>query len=297
VAAVLAAIVMFGLGLDLTGGDFVCVWRRPRALLLGLFNQFVLLPAMTFLLCRIWPPGPSLLLGFMVIAACPGSGPSNLLTRVAGGNVALSLSLTGITSALSFITIPAAIAIASAASPSGHHLQVTLLQTTLRILVLSALPLAIGMIFRRLRPQTARWAAKLVAPFCLAAIFGVVAATFLLQRQQVVGSFAQVGIMTLALNLLTLAMSFTVATLARVDVPSRTALCLECSIHNAVLGLYVCVNLLGGGLVVMPTLAYGLIMWGTAPTFVIISRNWRVSSHAPGPRLESGGLVPHADPL
>lgn len=263
---------MFGLGLDLTSGDFIRVWRRPRSLLLGLLNQFILLPAATLLVCRIWAPAPALLLGFMVIAACPGSGPSNLMTRFAKGNVALSLSLTGITSAASFITIPSAIAIASAASPSGHHLQVTLLQTTLRILALSALPLVIGMIFRRARPKNAQSVARWVAPFCLVALVGVISATLLLQRKEVFDSMARVGAMALALNLLTLALSFGLARLARVDVASRTALCLECSIHNAVLGLFVCVNLLGGGMVVMPTLAYGLIMWATAPIFVIIAR-------------------------
>lgn len=290
VAAVLAAVVMFSLGLDLTASDFLLVFRRPRALLLGLLNQYVVLPGVTLLLCIIWKLDPAFLLGFMVLAACPGSAPSNLMTQLAKGNRALSVSLTGITSALSFLTIPAAIAIASAVSGTTRVGGLPILGHAARILILCGVPLAIGMLVRRRWPGTAQSLGRLFPAFCLLAVIGVIGATIWLERRQVAAAIVDVGVIALILNLLTLGISFALARLARIGRPSGIALALECSMHNNALGVYVCITLLAGSASVMPTLAYTAVMWATAPVAVVLIRR-ASSSDTPKVAAMPTGLV------
>ena len=275
VAAVLAAVVMFSLGLDLTTSDFSLVFRRPRALLLGLFNQLVVLPGVTLLMCLSARLEPPLVMGFMVLAACPGSAPSNLMTQLARGNRALSVSLTGITSAVSFLTIPAAIATASAVSRPQAVSVLPIVGHAGQILVLCGVPLAVGMLVRRSRPHAARALGRLFPPFCVIAVIGIVGATLWLQRREVAAAMVSVGALALLLNLLTLGISFAIAWLAGIDGASRVALGLECSMHNNALGVYVCVTMLAGMGSVMPTLAYTMVMWVTAPMVVVAIRRLR----------------------
>ena len=100
------AFIMFALGLGLTGGDFLRVVKQPRDFFVGAFSQIILLPVIAFILVKLWPVSPELAVGVMIIAAAPGGVTSNVLTKFANGDVALSVSLTAIISLISIISVP-----------------------------------------------------------------------------------------------------------------------------------------------------------------------------------------------
>ena len=270
------AFIMLALGLGLTFDDFARVARRPRDFTVGAMSQIIVLPVVAFILASIWPIAPELALGLMIIAAAPGGVTSNLLTAFARGDVALSISLTAVISLLSVITIPLVMVFAY-----GHFIgeqaakDLSVADTAISVFLIVTVPVLIGLIVRRFAEGFAL-RVEPVARTVSAVLFVLVLAASIYQvRSNIVPYFAQAGLVTLVLNLLMMAIAYSLARMFATGPSQRIAIAIECGLQNGTLAIAVAVLLFGGGLAMVPAVTYSLIMFATALVYVAVLRRSR----------------------
>ena len=267
------AFIMFGLGIGLTSGDFARVLRRPRDFLVGLFSQMLLLPIVAFALILIWPMPPELALGVMIIAAAPGGVTSNILTSFARGDVALSISLTALTSVIAVVTIPFIVAISyTYLFGDSTRQEVSVTRTALSVFAIVTIPVITGVIFRRFAEDfTLRFEPK--ARTLSTVLFIIVLAGAIVQeRANIVDYFMQAGMVTLTLNIVMMALAFWLVGRLASGIPQRIAIAVECGLQNGTLAIAVAGLLFGGGLAIVPAATYSLIMFVTGLIFVGVLR-------------------------
>lgn len=273
------AFIMFTLGLGLTVSDFSRVARQPKDFLVGAASQILLLPVVAFILVTIWPVSPEIALGVMIIAAAPGGVTSNLLTAFGRGDVALSISLTAVISLFSVLTIPLMV-VFSYGQFFGEEVQgeVSIGQTALSVFLIVTVPVLIGLATRRyaagfsLRVEPT---AKKVSAFLFAL---VLLGAIVQERHNIVEFYAQAGAITLALNVVMLALAWMLGATFGSGIPQRIAISLECGLQNGTLAIAVATLLFGGGPAVIPAATYSLTMFATALIFIYFLRRNIVSS-------------------
>ncbi len=267
------AFIMFALGIGLTVEDFTRVARQPRDFLVGVVSQMVVLPLVALALISIWPMPPELAVGLMIIAAAPGGVTSNILTSFARGDIALSISLTAVTSLLSVMTIPI---IATAAythligNPADQDISIA--GTALSVFAIATLPVLIGLTVRHVATGFAMWFEPIARRLSTVLFMIVLAGAIIQERTNITEYFAQAGLITLTLNLVMMAIAFILASLFATGPRQRIAISLECGLQNGTLAIAVAALLFGGGLVTVPAATYSLIMFGTGLLFVAILR-------------------------
>ena len=267
------AFIMFSLGLGLTVDDFFRVVRQPRDVLVGLLSQVVLLPVVGFALASTWPLAPELALGVMLIAAAPGGVTSNALTAFAGGDVALSISLTAVTSVVSMVTVPLIVALSHHQFMGGDGLgDVSVTGTALQVFAIVTLPVILGLLThhlagpaaRRLRPRAHGLSILLFVLVLVGAVVG--------ERDNIVSYFAQAGLVTLVLNVAMMVLAWAIARGLGSGPRQRVAITIECGLQNGTMAIAVGVLLFGGGLTVVPAAIYSLIMFATALLYLAALR-------------------------
>ncbi len=244
------AIVMFGVALDLTVGDFRRLLETPRALLLGFFSQFLFLPAVTFLLILLLEPAPSMALGMILVAACPGGNISNFITHRAGGNTALSVSLTGVATVCATIMTPFNLAfwasLYAPAAPLLTETSVSPLEMAWTVAVLLVLPLILGMAINARFPKLSakmRGPMRIVSMLIFAAfVVGALAANWSYFLQYV----SLVAGLVLLHNAIALGGGYGIGWLGGLDEYDRRAMSIETGIQNSGLGLILIFNFFGG---------------------------------------------------
>ncbi|MBO6674585.1 MAG: bile acid:sodium symporter family protein [Rhizobiales bacterium] len=267
------AFIMFALGIGLTLDDFTRVARQPRDFLIGAAAQMLLLPLVAFTLVTLWPMHPELALGVIIIAAAPGGVTSNILTAFAKGDVALSISLTAITSLLSVLTVPLIVTAAYAyliGDAAGQNISIT--RTALSVFAIVTVPVLLGLAVRRFAESFARRFEPLARKASTVLFVVVLAGAILQERANIVAYFAQAGLITLVLNVVMMALAFVLALLFASGPRQRTAISLECGLQNGTLAIAVAALLFGGGLATVPAATYSLIMFGTGLIFVAALR-------------------------
>ena len=217
-------IIMMSMGIGLTLNDFKRVTVEPKLVILGSFAQLILLPMMGFLVAFVFPLTPELAVGLVVITACPGGSTSNMITYLVKGNVALSITLTAVSSLVTVFTIPLLVNLAMQNFMGEETaLQFSLLETTLKIAVITIIPVALGMILNYYKPRFAAKVeklAKLLSLFFLALIiFGIL----LVERANLATYIYQVGWAVLVLNISTMALGYGIATIAKLPQDSVKA--------------------------------------------------------------------------
>ncbi|MEL6603338.1 MAG: bile acid:sodium symporter family protein [Cyanobacteria bacterium J06614_10] len=259
-------IIMLGMGLGLTVADFKRILVEPKAVLIGLAAQLLLLPAVGFILASVFPLEPELAVGIMILSACPGGPTSNLLTYLAAGSVALSVTLTAISSLITVFTIPLVVNFSMQQFiGTSVSLQLPFLQTVLRIAVITLIPIALGMWLHHTAPILSaklEKGVKWLSIFFLALIvFGILLA----ERENLASYILQVGWVTLALNLLTMALGYMLATLTKLGHKHATAITCEVGIQNGTLAIAVASspNLLNNPTLSIPAGIYSLLMFAT----------------------------------
>ncbi|WBQ10854.1 bile acid:sodium symporter [Hyphomonadaceae bacterium ML37] len=269
------AFIMLALGVGLTPADFRRIFAQPKAFLTGAVLQFVTLPVLAIAIVALIPAPPALKVGIVLLAACPGGTTSNLLTHMARGDVALSISLTALASLLSVVTVPLVLMIALALFMGPDAPDVGLVTTGLVIFALTVIPVLIGMGVRRVAPKLAA-AIEKRSRFLSGAVFiAVVAATVMADGIAVtVQRFAEAGLVSLALNLAAMGLAFAVTSVLALRMRQRIALTLECGLQNATLAIVVSVSLLGDLAYAVPAAVYGLLMFVTAGGFILWARRW-----------------------
>ncbi|NER78289.1 MAG: bile acid:sodium symporter family protein [Leptolyngbya sp. SIO1D8] len=263
-------IIMLGMGLGLTIDDFKRILIEPKAVILGLIAQLIMLPIVGFLLANIFPLTPELAVGVMVLAACPGGPTSNLISYLVQGNVALSITLTAISSLITVFTIPLVVNWAMQSfMGEAVALQLPFLTTALQIAVITLIPVTIGMLLHHYTPHFAakieQWVKWLSLFFLALIIVGLLAK----EQANVASFFLQVGWVTLALNVSTMALGFAIATLSRLDRRSAKAITVEVGIQNGTLAIAVASapTFLNSPSMAIPAAIYSLIMFATSAVF------------------------------
>ncbi len=268
------AFIMLSMGLALTPADFTRVVRQPRAAILGLGAQMVLLPVLAFLLVLLWRAvgtmEPALAVGFMIIAACPGGVTSNLMTHLAKGDTALSISLTVITSVLAAVTVPLIVSAAMDWFMGAAAPPLPIVGTIAGIFAIVTVPLVAGMIVKGLRPGLA----ERIEPSCRRTAAGlfvvIVLAAVASEWTLLVTHFAEIGPPVLALNLLCMAMGWVVARAGRLGQRQSIAITLEAGLQNGTLAVLIAATFLANDLMVLPGGVYSLVMFFTAGGYIAL---------------------------
>jgi len=261
---------MFSMGLTLVAGDFKRVLKQPLAVCYGLGSQMLLLPLLAFALVELLQPAPAIAIGVIILAASPGGITSNLLTHLASGDSALSITLTAISSLAGVITVP--LIVGTGLGWYGAEMAVpSVTKMVTGVFLITTLPLLLGMWLRHRWPrQTAQWQ-PLARRLAISLFLLIVVATFMGQWGGISAGIAAAGPAVIALNLLTMGLAASGAYLLRLQSRQRIAITLECGLQNAAMGIFVASSLLADSALALPSIIYALVMNGTAALFILIS--------------------------
>ena len=269
------AIIMFGMGLSLVIGDFVRIFTYPKAVLVGLINQIILLPIIGFSIVVLFKLSPTMATGVMILSLCPGGPTSNLITQVSRGNIGLSVTLTAIASLITVFTIPVLLseAIAYFTGNTGVVIELPVLQTMLQILVITVIPIAIGMIIRK---RNEGFALRMEKPMRTAStiLFVIIFLVIIIaNKDNLAQAMKEVGLATLLLNLLTMGLGFLTAKLFGIAGNSQITITIESGIQNGTLAFVIATTILNNFEMGLPTGAYSIWMFITGGILM-----WRLGS-------------------
>jgi len=262
--------IMLGMGLSLTLEDFKRVVIYPQAVGLGLVAQLMVLPIIGFAIASLFPLEPELAVGVMILAACPGGPTSNLVTFLAGGDVALSVTLTAISSLITVFTIPLIVNFSMQTFlGQGTNLQLPFINTVLQIAVITLLPVTMGMVAKKYAPGIAAKADQPVKWLSLFFLAVIIAGVLLRERNNLISYVIDVGLATLVLNVVTMALGYALATLAQLGEKRVTAITIEVGIQNGTLAIAIASSstLLNTPTMAIPAAIYSLLMFVTGAGF------------------------------
>lgn len=235
------ALIMYGVALDLRFSDFKYLIKNPKGFFLGVFSQFLLLPFLTWLLIWIIAPPPSVALGMFLVASCPGGNVSNFLSNLAGGNTALSVSLTGFSSSISIITTPLNFALwAGFYPPTANLLREISLDygevfTTVALIL--GVPLILGILTRQYAPQFASKATKILKPLSILIFAAFVVIAFLGNLDLFLQFISLIFLWVFLHNLVALGAGFFTGKIFKMPLADVKSLTIETGIQNSGLGL------------------------------------------------------------
>jgi len=272
IAPVCLALIMFSLGLGLKLRDFTRVLRSPKDFVVGFLCQVVLLPIIAFILIKIITLPPEIALGVMVIAAAPGGVTSNILTKFADGDVALSVTLTAAASLICIFTIP--LIIYNAADLIGITItkEVSVLNLSLKMFFVVTVPVMTGMIFRSLMENFVVSKALLISRVSIILFLFVFISIWIEEWEKIISFITRAGLIALVLNLTMIFVGYYIAKFLASGVPQRKCISLECGLQNGTLALFAATQLFDEIVFIVPTAAYVLIMFVTSIFFVLIVR-------------------------
>ena len=264
-------LIMMGMGLTLITNDFKRVLKYPKAVGIGLTNQLILLPIIGFALANIMPLRPEYAVGVMLLVLCPGGTTSNLFTYLAKGDVALSVTMTAIASVITVFTIPIVLSFSLIYfMGSGSEFELPVVKTVLTLVVLTIVPISIGMLIKRYAPKVADRSQVYVSRF------GVIFLTFLVlflgyvQRDIIVDAFIATGPVSVLLNLSTMALGYYSSKWFGLNWAQRTSVTLEVGLQNSTLSIFMALTLLSNYDMSMMPAIYTLVMFLSAGILVRI---------------------------
>jgi BASS family bile acid:Na+ symporter len=273
IAPIALAIIMLCLGASLTVSDFSRVIKNPKDFFIGFVCQLFVLPIVAYLLIIILKVPTEMALGVMLIAAAPGGVTSNILTKFAGGDVALSVSLTAFMSLLSIITVPFIIfTTIDLFEISYVAKEISMVGISLKMFFVVTVPVIIGMIIRHFTGDLVIRNLKIIQRISIALFLIVFAAIYIEEWDKIVSFLARAGLIALILNVTMMVIGFYVAKFFASGAPQQRAISLECGLQNGTLAVFVGTQLFDNVVYMVPTAAYALIMMITSLIFVFILR-------------------------
>lgn len=261
------ALVMFGLGLSLSLGDFVRLRLHPRAVLLALAIQMLLLPAVAWGLIVGLGVAPVYAVGLMLLAASPGGVSANLFSHLFGGNVAMNISLTAINTVLSIVSLPLITNWAIATFVQSGQIVPLQFGKVFEVVGVILVPVAIGMVVRGKQPGFAARMEKPMKAFSALVLAAFAIIAIAKEWTALTESFASLGPVVLAFNLLSLLAGYYLSRWAGLDKPMATAVSFEIGIHNSTLAIFVALSVLGNFQLALPAAIYSVSMYLTATLF------------------------------
>ncbi|MGA1281784.1 MAG: bile acid:sodium symporter family protein [Pelagibacteraceae bacterium] len=272
IAPLCLAIIMFILGLGLTINDFLRVIKYPKNFLVGFICQVILLPIIAFILISLITLTPEIALGVMIIAAAPGGVTSNVLTKFANGDVALSVSLTAIVSLISIATVPFIV------FHSANFLEIEILKEiamssiATKMFFVVTVPVLLGMIIRKLKQDLVIAYESLFQKISIILFLIVFTAIWVEEWGEIMSYIKTAGLISIILNMTMIIIGFYVAKFLVSGIAQRKSISLECGLQNGTLAVYVATQLFDQKVYLVPTAAYALIMFVTSIFFVLLVR-------------------------
>ncbi|GAB2847267.1 bile acid:sodium symporter family protein [Actinocorallia aurea] len=280
--------ILFGIALDTRPADFAAAARRPGAIAVGVLAQFLLLPAVTFLLTLALDLRGSVALGLILVACCPPGNVSNILTHRAGGDVALSVSMTAVSNVLAIVLMPLNVAFWGGLHPTGKELlteiDVSALDMLGEIALVIALPFAAGITIAHFLPRFAAGAHKVVGPLSFLGLGAVIAVGLAKNWDVFTEHIGTVLVAVFLHDALALALGYGIGRLARLPEGGTKAMSFEVGIRNAGLGLLLVFTYFGG----LGGMALAAAWWGIWDIIagLALAQFWRTRRTAAAPRLE-----------
>jgi len=275
IAPIILALIMLGLGLGLKVEDFTRVLKTPKDFFVGFFSQLIILPLVAYSLIVVLKTPSEIAIGVMIIAAAPGGVTSNILTKFANGDVALSISLTAVISLISIITVPLIIFISAdlfGITNISQNISVT--GIALKMFFVVTVPVILGMIIRKFAENFFNSKIQIFEKLNLFLFIIFFIAAFYEERESFVDFLMQAGLITLILNLTMMVIAYYLGKTFATGVKQQKCIALECGLQNGALAIFVSTQIFGTDIIyITPTAAYALIMYITGFIFVFLIKN------------------------
>lgn len=260
-------VIMLGLGLSLTTDDFKRVVQYPKAILIGLISQMIILPIICFFIVRLFGLSPELAVGLMLLAASPGGPTANLYSHLYKGDVALNISLTAVNSLISLFTLPFIVNFAIDYFLNSGQVIPMQFKKVMEVFAIVLIPVSFGMLLKSKFPALS---VKLNKPVkILSALFLVliIAGVVYQERANILSYFKMVGSAALIFNILSMAIGYYLPKLLKTGEKQAIAIGMEIGIHNGTLAIYIALSVIGNSMMSVPPAIYSLIMFFTAAAF------------------------------
>ena len=262
IAPIALALIMLGLGLGLSTRDFLRVINNPKDFTVGIICQLILLPIVAYILLLILRLPVELALGLMIIAAAPGGVTSNVLTKFANGDVALSISLTAVGSLISIFSVPFIVfSSAKLLGVTDLSSDITMTGIALKMALVVSVPVILGMIIRRFAENFISSNINIVNRITGILFIVVFAAIWIEERENIISYLGQAGLAVLILNVVMMTLAFYIAKGFATGIPQRKCISLECGLQNGTLAVFVATQIFNDVAYMVPTAAYALIMY------------------------------------
>lgn len=269
VMPILVMIMMFGMGIALTRDDFRRLFKMPKSIFVGLFCQILALPILGFIICKAFGLPNEFCIGLMIIAACPGGTVSNIVSQLSKANLPLSISLTAFSTFVCIITAPLVISFASGYFATGNEQPLSVVKVSLSILVISVVPVALGIAFHEKYPEKAKRLVpkfeKLSQVLLALAIVGVVKENYGLE----IANFSQLVMANITLNVVAIAVGVGLAIFMGLSRKDAFTVGIEAGIQNSGLAIIISLTVLENPVYAATAIVYGVVMTGIALTVLL----------------------------
>jgi len=274
IAPIILALIMLGLGLGLKLEDFGRVLKTPKDFIVGFISQLIILPIVAYVLILIFRAPPEIAIGVMIIAAAPGGVTSNIMTKFADGDVALSISLTAVISLLSIITVPLIIfTSADFLGITEISQNISMTGIALKMFLVVTVPVILGMIIRKVAENFIASKVGIFNKLNIVLFVIFFFAAFYEEKEYLISFIMQAGLITLILNISMMVIAYYIAKAFTSGVKQMRCIALECGLQNGTLAIFVSTQIFGTDILyAIPTAAYALIMYITGFIFIYILR-------------------------
>ena len=275
IAPIILALIMLGLGLGLKIDDFTRILKTPKDFFVGFFSQLIILPLVAYLLIIIFKTSPEIAIGVMIIAAAPGGVTSNILTKFANGDVALSISLTAVISLISIITVPLIIfTSADLFGITNISQNISMTGIALKMFLVVTVPVILGMIIRKFAENFVNSKIQIFEKLNIILFVIFFIAAFYEERESFIDFLIQAGFITFILNVTMMIVAYYLGQTFASGIKQQKCIALECGLQNGTLAIFVSTQIFGTDIVyITPTAAYALIMYITGFIFVFLLKN------------------------
>jgi len=274
IAPIALALIMLGLGLGLKLSDFIRILKGPKIFLVGLVSQLILLPIIALIIIFLIKVPIEIAMGVMIISAAPGGVTSNVMTKFANGDVALSISLTAVSSLICIISVPLLVFnSASLLGLSNISKEISMTGIALKMAGIVTLPVFIGMIIRKFADNLISNNVKLVERTTGLLFLVVFAAIWIEERNSIIEYLSKAGFIVLILNVSMMFVAYYIAKFFSSNIQQRKCISIECGLQNGTLAVFVSTQIFNDIIYIIPTATYALIMYITAFIFIFIVKN------------------------
>mgnify|MGYP003601332675 CR=1 FL=1 len=261
------SIIMIGLGLELTPKDFARVSKHPKAVLIALFCQLILLVSIAFMICKILALPPLLSVGLMLLAASPGGSTANLFSYLFKGDIALNITLTAINSVIAAFTLPLIMNF-SIQHFMNDGQQISLeFSKILQVFGIIIIPVCIGMLIRHYAPHFTEKLNKPLRIFAVVFLVLIIIGAIAKERTQIMQYLTQVGLATVIFCLCSLTIGYFVPRMLGINTAQARACAFEIGIHNSTLAMTIALTVMASSTIAMPAAVYSIFMYVFAALF------------------------------